>query len=157
MQHDETSLVREAQQVIEEQLAHEGRVLPAAFMLIRRNPQTLGRLTHPTAVSSVRPEPFADADDARSFVTRIREEAAKLEALAVAISGEALAEIETEEGVQAQRVAWIRIDDRDGSHHLHAHIDIEPNGDIALSNYVQSQPSEDEIGEPLVPWSPGGA
>lgn len=151
MEQDETTLIREAQQVIEEQLAQEGRVLPAAFMLIRRNPQTLGRLTHPTAVSSVRPEPFADADEARAFVAQIREEAAKLDARAVAISGEALAEIETEQGVQAQRVAWIRIDDRDGAHHLHAHIDIEPNGDIILSNYFQSQPSEDEIGEPLVP------
>jgi hypothetical protein len=126
MKQDESALVKQALHQAREQLRTGGRILPAAYMLVRKNPQTGAPLTHPTALGSVRAAPFATPAEFSEFLAQLRIEIARLDAAAVALSGEAEAEIETSSGSSKRRVWYLRIEDTQGVEQLHAAI--EPDG-----------------------------
>lgn len=126
MKHDESALVKQALREAREQLQARGRINPGAYMLVRNNPQTGAPLTHLTALGSMREGPFASAAEFAEFVAQIRAEIVRLDAAAVALSGEAEAEIEASTGSSKRRVWYLRIEDAQGVEQLHAAI--EPNG-----------------------------
>jgi hypothetical protein len=145
MRQDETALVREALRQAQERLERGQAVLPAAYMLVRINPQTGAALTHPTAVGLTCDAPFESPEAYHEFVASVREEARRLQASAVAISGEAEAEIEG--AGELQRVFYMRVEDADGVHHLHAAI--EAGG--KLGALYDAGAAEDDLVEPLLP------
>jgi hypothetical protein len=148
MQQDETALVKEAMRHARDSLARGVRVSPAAYMLVRNNPQTGAPLTHPTAIGMTVEKPFESADAYREFVGTLRSEAQRLSAVAVAIAGEAQAEVEGE--TKPRRVFYLRIEDADGVHHLHAPIEKTKSGDLRLGSLVDAGDAPDDLPEPLL-------
>jgi hypothetical protein len=151
MRQDETALVREAVRQAEATLARGGRLLPAAYMLVRRNPQTGAPLTHPTAIGSAVETAFAKREDYLAFVGTLRVEAKRLDAIAVALGGEAQAEVEAKDGrISLRRVFYLRVEDSDGVHYLHAVIERSAQGAEKLGPLLDSGESSDDLPEPLL-------
>jgi len=151
MRHDETALVREAVRQAEATLQRGARLLPAAYMLVRRNPQTGAPLTHPTAIGSAVDKAFTKREDYLAFVATLRVEAKRLDAIAVALGGEAQAEVEGSSGrTSLKRVFYLRVEDGDGVHYLHAPIERAPNGGEKLGTLMDSGESSDDLPEPLL-------
>jgi hypothetical protein len=153
MKHDEESLIKEALAQAQAELSRFGRVRPSAFMLVQNNPQTGVRLTHPTGIGTVLEETPITGEVLDAFIAGVREEAARLDALAVALSAEAEAELEKNGRVEKKRVLLIRMEDQDGLHILHAPIDPQLDGGLALGELMLSEGAEalDELGAPLLP------
>ncbi|HEX4351906.1 MAG TPA: hypothetical protein VHZ95_03310 [Polyangiales bacterium] len=146
MKHDESALVKQALRDAREQLARTGRVCPGAYMLVRLNPQTGAPLTHETALGSQRDAPFASQAEYLAFVDTLRTEARRLQAIAVVIAGEAQAEVETTQGAQMRRVLYVRVEDHEGIHQLHASIDAN-----ALGTLLADPDTADELELPILP------
>jgi hypothetical protein len=149
MQQDETALVKEALRHAREALAKGARISPAAYMLVRCNPQTGALLTHPTAIGMAQEKPFESPADYLEFLSTLRAEARRLQAIAVAIGGEAQAEIEGQ--AKPRRVFYLRIEDADGVHQLHAPIERSASGWEQLGELVDAGDAADDLPEPLLP------
>lgn len=150
MKHDESALVKQALREAREQLQARGRILPAAYMLVHNNPQTGARLTHPTALGSVREAPFATDKEFVEFLAQLRAESARLDALAVALSGEAEAEVETSSGSSKRRVWYLRIEDAQGVEQLHAAIEPDGQGGHRLGKLLADAGASDMLDAPLL-------
>ena len=120
-QQSALTVVRMAQSHAQSELAEQGRIRPGIFMLVLRNPQTDGRLSQPTAIGSIVEEGFADPEDQEQFLQGVREEAQRLEAVAVALCLQAEAELEGES--KTLPVAVVHIEDESGLTLLHAPIE----------------------------------
>lgn len=155
MKHDESALVKQALQDAREQLQRKGKILPAAYMLVSNNPQTGAPLTYPTAIGSVRDEPFKSQDEYEAFIAMLRGEVARLGAVAVALTGEAKAEIETSRGVEMRRVFYVRMEDLDGVEQLHAPIDGDANGHAQLGKLLADAGASDVLSERLLAMTSG--
>jgi hypothetical protein len=154
MKQDESALVHEAVRHASEQLSRSGQLFPAAYMLVRRNPQTGAPLTHPTAIGMACEKPFTSHDDYLEFLALLRTEATRLEAIAVALGGEAEAEIEGDPRGRAaarERVFYLRIEDGAGVHHLHAAIERTAGGGMKLGTLFDAGAAADDLPEPLLP------
>jgi hypothetical protein len=152
IKQDESALVNEALRHAGEQLSRGQRLLPAAYMLVRLNPQTGAALTYPTAIGMTRDKPFESQADYLEFVATLRVEAKRLQAIAVAIGGEAEAEIDSpNQAPRIQRVFYLRIEDAEGVHHLHAPITKTAAGAPKLGELLDAGPSADDLPEPLLP------
>jgi len=151
MQHDETALVKEALRRARECLARGEKLLPAAYMLVQLNPQTGAPLTYPTAIGTACDKPFESNEAYLEFLTTLRAEAKRLHALAVALGGEARAEVEGE--AKPRRVYYLRIEDAAGVHHLHALIEQSASGRPKLGELVDAGDVPDDLPEPLLPRS----
>jgi hypothetical protein len=154
MQQDETALVKQAVAHARNELARSGRVLPAAYMLVQKNPQTGAALMNPTAIGTQLDKPLASSDEYFEFLGTIRTEARRLSALAVALCGEAEAEIEEDGRVVQRRVLFLRVEDREGVHHMHAAIDTRPDGAPALGALLATPDASDDVDAPLLPLMP---
>ena len=149
MQHDESALVKEALRHARETLARGQNLLPSAYMLVQCNPQTGALLTYPTAIGMACEAPFASAEAYLEFLGMLRSEAKRLRAVAVAIGGEAHAEIE---GTAAPKhVFYLRVEDAAGVHHLHAPIEHTPSGQRKLGALLDAGDAPDDVPEPLLP------
>ena len=148
MQHDETALVKEALRQARERLSNGQRLLPCAYMLVRMNPQTGAPLTYPTAIGMQYEKQFENAAAYLEFVGILRDEAKRLSAIAVALGGEAEAEVEGES--RPRRVFYLRVEDADGVHHLHAPIEHSATG-VRLGSLVDAGDAPDDLPEPLLP------
>jgi hypothetical protein len=154
MKQDETALVREAMRVASERVHRGERLLPAAYMLVRCNPQTGAALTYPTAIGMAREKPFASQAEYLEFLAMLRAEAKRLQAIAVALGGEAEAEIESDasgRAPQRQRVFYLRVEDAAGVHHLHAAIENTSSGGVRLGTLFDAGDAADDLPEPLLP------
>jgi hypothetical protein len=151
MKQDETALVREAVRHASDRLNSGQRLLPAAYMLVRRNPQTGATLTYPTAVGMAVEKPFASQADYLDFLSSLRTEAKRLDAIAVALGGEAEAEIDGARGPSTKRVFYLRVEDAAGVHHLHAAIEAAPAGGMKLGTLFDAGAVPDDLPEPLLP------
>jgi hypothetical protein len=151
MEQDESALVKQALQHAREQLARHGKILPAAYMLVRNNPQTGATLTHPTAIASERKAAFASKADYLEFLSAMRGEARRLAAVAVALAGEAQAEIETERGNEIRRVWYLRVEDQQGVHQMHAAITRDASGQFVLGSLLAVTDAADELDQALLP------
>ncbi len=154
MQQDETALVREAVRHASERLSRGERLLPAAYMLVRRNPQTGAQLTYPTAIGMAVDKPFQSQAEYLEFLSSLRTEAKRLDAIAVALGGEAEAEIEGARGPSMKRVFYLRVEDSDGVHHLHAGIDTAASGGMKLGTLFDAGEVPDDLPEPLLSGVP---
>lgn len=154
MQHDESALVREAMRHASERLARGEPLLPAAYMLVRRNPQTGATLTFPTAIGMAIEKPFENQAEYLEFLTTLRAEVKRLHAIAVALGGEAQAEIEGARGPSRKRVFYLRIEDSEGIHHLHAAIENAPSGGVKLGTLFDAGDVPDDLPEPLLVMTP---
>lgn len=150
MEHDESALVKQALREAREQLQARGRIMPAAYMLVRNNPQTGAPLTHLTALGSMRDAPFATAQEFSEFLAQLRAESARLNAVAVALSGEAEAEIETSAGSSKRRVWYVRIEDAQGVEQLHAAIEPDGQGGHRLGKLLADAGAVDMLDAPLL-------
>lgn len=152
MKQDESALVQEAMRYASERLARGERIMPAAYMLVRRNPQTGALLTYPTAIGMAVEQPFASQADYLEFLKTLRVEAKRLDAIAVALGGEAEAEIEGGSGPRPsrQRVFYIRVEDTAGVHHLHAAIERSGSAE-KLGTLFDAGNADDDLPEPLLP------
>jgi hypothetical protein len=150
MKHDESALVKQALREAREQLQARGRVLPAAYMLVRNNPQTGAPLTHMTALGSMREAPFASTKEFDEFLAQLRVEIARLDAAAVALSGEAEAEIESGSGSSKRRVWYVRIEDGQGVEQLHAAIEPDGKGGHRLGTLLADAGAVDMLEAPLL-------
>jgi hypothetical protein len=150
MKHDESALVKQALRDAREQLQSRGRILPAAYMLVRNNPQTGAPLTHPTAIGSVLEAPLASPAEFDEFVTQLRVESARLAALAVAFGAEAEAEIDTASGSAVRRVWYLRIEDEQGVEQLHAVIETDVDGPARLGKLMADAGAVDMLGVSLL-------
>jgi hypothetical protein len=151
MKHDESALVKQALRDAREQLAEAGAVLPAAYMLVTKNPQTGAPLTHPTAIGAQCAEPFASVEAYREFLATLQAEAQRLGAIAVALAGEARAEIEAAEGTTLRRVLYLRVEDELGVHPLHATIDPADGGGWLLGPLLADPDAADDVDLRLLP------
>jgi len=154
MQQDESALVNQALRDAREQLARRGRILPAAYMLVRNNPQTGAPLTFPTAIGSVREAPFASRAEYDAFLAQLRSEALRLHAVAVALAGEAEAEIEAAGGRAAtRRVFYLRVEDQLGVEQLHAPIEADGKGEGGqrLGQLLADAGASDMLAQRLLP------
>jgi hypothetical protein len=151
MRQDETSLVNQAVDQARETLARSGRVLPAAYMLVTRNPQTSAPLAQPTAIGTQLEAPLSSHADYQELLVSLREEAARLAALAVVLCGEALAEIDDAGALSQRRVFFVRIEDQEGVHHLHAAIESASGGGPRLGTLMASPDASDDVDAPLLP------
>jgi hypothetical protein len=154
MQQDETALVREAVRQASERLNRGERLLPAAYMLVRRNPQTGALLTYPTAIGMAVEKPFKSQAEYLEFLHSLRSEAKRLQAVAVALGGEAEAEIEGGRGPSTKRVFYLRVEDSAGVHHLHAAIEMAASGGTILGTLFDAGEVPDDLPEPLLPGLP---
>lgn len=143
MKHDESALVKQALRDAREQLAKNGQLLPTAYMLVRNNPQTGALLTHPTALAWQRDTPFASREDYDEFLAQLRVEITRLAAIAVAIGGEAQAEVESGGKMATRRVFMLRIEDRDGVEQLHAPIEADNHGELRIGQLLADAGAED--------------
>lgn len=150
MKHDESALVKQALRDAREQLQDKGRILPAAYMLVRNNPQTGAPLTHPTAIGSVSDVPFAAPEELEQFVTQLRDEAARLDAVAVALAGEAEAEVDAGGGSALRRVWYLRVEDAQGVEQLHAPIEPDGAGGQKLGKLMADAGAADMLERPLL-------
>jgi hypothetical protein len=151
MKQDETALVREAVRHAAERLNKGEPLLSAAYMLVRRNPQTGAPLTYPTAIGMAVEKPFASQADYLDFLSSLRGEAKRLDAIAVALGGEAEAEIDGASGPSKKRVFYLRVEDGAGVHHLHAAIETAPGGGMKLGTLFDAGAVPDDLPEPLLP------
>jgi hypothetical protein len=156
MKHDESALVKQALRDAREQLQARGRILPGAYMLVRKNPQTGAPLTHPTAIGSVLEQPLASPGEFAEFVEQLRGESARLAAVAVAFGAEAEAEIETASGSAVKRVWYLRVEDEQGMEQLHAVIETEGDGPPRLGKLMADAGATDLLGAPLLTKSGPG-
>jgi hypothetical protein len=143
MKHDESALVKQALRDAREQLAKNGRLLPSAYMLVRNNPQTGAPLANPTALAWQRDAPFASRAEYQEFLAQLRSEIARLAAVAVAIGGEAEAEVESAGKAAKRRVYMLRVEDRDGVEQLHAPIEADDHGELRLGKLLADAGAED--------------
>lgn len=152
MKHDESALVKEAMRYASERIAQGQRILPSAYMLVRRNPQTGAELTYPTAIGMAIDKPFEKSADYLEFLKTLRAEAKRLDAVAVALGGEAEAEIESGSTGKAsrRRVFYLRVEDGEGIHHLHAAIERKGSTE-KLGTLFDSEGAVDDLPEPLLP------
>jgi hypothetical protein len=150
MKHDESALVKQALREAREQLQARGRIHPAAYMLVRNNPQTGAPLTHMTALGTVRDAPFASPAEFTDFLAQLRVESQRLDAAAVALSGEAEAEIETSSGSSTRRVLYVRIEDAQGVEQLHAAIEPDGKGGHRLGKLLADAGAVDMLDAPLL-------
>ena len=155
MKHDESALVKQALEDARQQLKRSGRILPGAYMLVANNPQTGAPLTYPTAIGSVRDAPFKSQAEYDEFLAMLRAEVVRLAAAAVALTGEAQAEVETKSGVEKRRVFYLRIEDRDGVEQLHAPITTSNDGQghAQLGSLLADAGAADILSAPLLPKS----
>jgi hypothetical protein len=151
MQQDESALVKQAVAQARKELARAGRALPAAYMLVQRNPQTGAPLMNPTAIGTQLEKPLASHEEYAEFLRTLRAEAARLAAIAIALCGEAQAEIEDGDQVTARRVLFVRVEDRAGVHHLHASIEHDADGGVVLGTLQSTTDAEDDVDAPLLP------
>jgi hypothetical protein len=153
MQQDESSLVKQALAQARKELARAGRVLPAAYMLVQRNPQTGAPLMNPTAIGTQLDKPLASREEYVEFLGTLRVEANRLSAVAIALCGEAEAEIEDQGQVVARRVFFVRVEDRTGVHHLHASIEAADGaaGGVVLGTLLATPEATDDVDAPLLP------
>jgi len=152
MKQDESALVKQALREAREQLAQRGRIFPAAYMLVRNNPQTGAPLTYPAAIGSVRDAAFASRAEYDEFLKLLRAESARLDAVAVALSGEAEAEIESSGGhASKRRVFYVRIEDQQGVEQLHAVIEPDGQGGQRLGTLLADAGASDMLDELLLP------
>jgi hypothetical protein len=150
VKQDETALVKQAVEHARAALQRAGRVLPAAYMLVTRNPQTGAALMNPTAIGTELDEPLADQAAYDEFLGTIRQEAQRLSARAVVLAGEAEAEIEEAGRVVPRRVFFARVEDQDGVHHLHALIEGAPDGTWQLGELSLTDGASDDVGGALL-------
>jgi hypothetical protein len=150
MKHDESALVKQALRDAREQLERGVRVTPGAYMLVTLNPQTGAPLTHPTAIGAQRDQPFGSRQDYREFCDTLRAEAQRLKAIAVVLSGEAEAEIETRQGAERRRVLYVRVEDDAGVHQMHAPIESSASG-ASLGSLLADPEAPDEVDQRLLP------
>lgn len=151
MQQDEAALVKQALAQAKAELVRSGKVLPAAYMLVQRNPQTGGALMNPTAIGTQRENAFSSPEEYEEFLQMLRAEARRLAALAVALCGEAEAEIEQDGRIVTRRVFFVRIEDRNGVHHLHARIAAGAERSAMLGELLDTPGASDDVSEPLLP------
>ncbi|HEX2678739.1 MAG TPA: hypothetical protein VHM19_18930 [Polyangiales bacterium] len=151
MEQDETALVKQALAQARKELARAGRVLPSAYMLVQRNPQTGAPLMNPTAIGTQLDKPLASREEYLEFLGTLRTEAKRLAALAVALCGEAEAEIEEAGKLLTRRVLFVRIEDRSGVHHLHASIDPVLESPPKLGELLDTPDATDDVDAPLLP------
>ena len=150
MKHDESALVKQALREAREQLQARGRAMPAAYMLVRNNPQTGAPLTHVTALGLTREAPFASPQEFDEFLAQLRSESIRLDALAVALAGEAEAEIESSSGSSKRRVWYVRIEDAQGVEQLHAAIEPDDRGGHRLGKLLADAGAVDMLDAPLL-------
>lgn len=151
MKQDESALVKEAMRYASERLQRGQRIMPAAYMLVRRNPQTGAVMTHPTAIGMAIEKPFASQADYLEFLKTLRTEAQRLDAVAVALGGEAEAEIDGGSArASRQRVFYVRVEDAAGVHHLHAAIESAGSTE-KLGTLFDAGDADDDLPEPLLP------
>ena len=151
MRHDESALVKQALRDAREQLARTGHAMPGAYMLVTHNPQTGAPLTHPTAIGSQRDAPFRAREEYVEFLNSLRAEARRLRALAIVIAGEAEAEVETTQGSTLRRVLYVRVEDQLGVQQLHAPIEPDPTGALAVGELFADPDTADELDARLLP------
>ena len=120
MQQDERTVVQQAQQAVHESLHSRGQVLPGAVMLVGRDPVSEEKLEAKRAIAMTEERPFGSEEEFNAFVGGLRAEALRLDATAIAIISEAVADVE---GGEPKRVALIRIEDYEGVELMHAPID----------------------------------
>lgn len=145
--HDERVVVRHAQDAAAASLRDHGAVLPGAVMLVLRDPHSEQPLSEPHAIGMMEPEPLADEEAMQSFLGGLRAEAQRLHARAVALVGEAGAEVE---GGGSRRVALIRMEDATGVQLMHAPIEVR-GGQPTLGDFVASPEAPDILEHPLLP------
>jgi hypothetical protein len=150
MKHDESALVKQALREAREQLHARGRIFPSTYMLIRNNPQTGAPLANLTAVGTTHDAPFATPQDFAEFLQQLRSEIARLGAVAVALSGEAEAEIEASSGPSKRRVWYVRIEDSQGVEQLHAAIEPDGKGGHRLGKLLADAGAADMLDSPLL-------
>ena len=136
MKHDESALVKQALRDARAQLTRSGRLLPSAYMLVRNNPQTGAPLANPTALAWQRDTPFGSRTEYDEFLAQLRAEVTRLAAVAVAIGGEAQAEVESGGRTSLRRVFMLRVEDRDGVEQLHAPIEADDHGELRLGKLL---------------------
>jgi hypothetical protein len=152
MKQDASALVKQALEDAREQLARRGRIFPAAYMLVRNNPQTGAPLTYPTAIGSVCEAPFGSREEYDAFLQTLRAEITRLAAVAVAVAGEAEAEIERSGGgVGKQRVFYVRIEDDVSVEQLHAPIEPDGQGGERLGKLLADAGAGDVLAQRLLP------
>lgn len=152
MRQNESALVREALRQAESRLATGQDLMPAAYMLVQRNPQTGAVLTYPTAIGLVCEKPFESEAAYLEFLAKLRSEAKRLQALAVALGGQAEAEIDSgTRSPEVRRVFYLRVEDAAGVHHLHAAIEKSESGGLKLGTLFDSGAASDDLAEPLLP------
>jgi hypothetical protein len=153
MKHDESALVKQALREAREQLQARGRICPATYLLARNNPQTGAPLTNLTAIGSSREKPFATPQEFAEFLEQLRSEIARLDAVAVALCGEAEAEIETSSGGREpskRRVWYVRIEDAQGIEQLHAAVEPDGKGGHKLGKLLADAGAVDMLDAPLL-------
>jgi len=144
-------LVKQAEEHARASLERTGRVLPGAYMLVRRNPQTGAPLQHPTAIGTELDEPLKSRAAYEEWLSTVRQEALRLDAFAVALAGEAQAEIEEHGRVVSRRVFFVRVEDSDGVHHMHAVIEPDAYGGLKLGTLLLTPGAADDVLAPLLP------
>jgi len=148
MEQDEATVVRHAQDAIAGSLRDYGQVLPGAVMLVRRDAETGEELPSPRAIGMIEEHPFGSEEEMELFIGGLRAEAIRLDAIAVALLGEASAEVD-DDGAP-RRVALIRMEDRTGVQLMHA--PIETTGPFSKAgDFVASPEAPDILEHPLLP------
>lgn len=147
--HDERVVVRHAQDAVAASLSEHGIVLPGAVMLVSLDPQDESPLPAPQAIGMMEPAPLVGEDEMVSFVGGLRAEAHRLHARAVALLGEAGAQVEGRGGGE-QRVALIRMEDATGVQLMHAPIEVR-GGVAKAGDFVASPEAPDILDHPLLP------
>ncbi len=148
MEQDERTVVRQAQNVVQQSLREHGRVLPGAVILAHHDPESGEPLPAPAALAMSEDKPFEDEAAFELFVGGLRAETRRLGATAIALIGEAGAEVEGSEGVR--RVALIRMEDRGGVQLLHAPIELQPDGGMLAGDFVASPEAPDILEHPIL-------
>jgi hypothetical protein len=108
MQQDAHTVVREAQRHAQTDLESQGRVRPAVFMLVTRDPETGTALPQAAAIGSIADGPDVDRAD---WFDGIRAEAGRLGATVVAVCMGVEAEVEDGKRVPA---AVVHVEDEAG-------------------------------------------
>ena len=147
MEQDERTVILQAQDAARQSLLEHGRVLPAAVMLVQIDPISEVRLDVRRAIRMGEDKPFETEEQFEAFVGGLRAEALRLQATAVALIGEAAADIV--DGAP-RRVALIRHEDATGVQLMHAPIDGNRTGD-----FMPSPEAPDILDQPILPVARG--
>lgn len=83
-------------------------------------------------------------------MAQLRTESVRLDAAAVALSGEAEAEIEASSGSSKRRVWYVRIEDAQGVEQLHAAIEPDDRGGHRLGKLLADAGAVDMLDTPLL-------